>query len=45
MLIQLPDIWIYILNILIWLFIHLTIAYWATLLPFEKFIKNSFFLK
>jgi len=45
MLIQLPDIWIYILNILIWLFIHLTIAYWATLLPFEKFTKNNFLFK
>lgn len=45
MLIELPDIWVAVINIVLWLVIHLSVAYLITLLPIDSINPFSFIFK
>lgn len=45
MLIVLPEIWIIIIDIVLWFIIHMSVAYIATILPLNNLNTNSWLLK
>lgn len=45
MLIVLPEIWIIIIDIILWFIIHMSVAYIATILPLNNLNINSWLLK
>lgn len=45
MLIVLPEIWIIIIDIVLWFIIHMSVAYFATILPLNNLNTNSWLLK